>query len=1028
MSSLCRRLFLLLSLLPGLWAFSASGQEGGVNFSREVLPILADRCFHCHGPDASHRKADLRLDEESEAKRDLGGGLVAILPGKPEDSEVWKRILSSDPDEVMPPPDSHRKPLDARERDLVRRWIAEGARWGRHWAFERPVRPPLPDPSAHPVDAFVQKRLAGENLRPSPPAPPATQLRRLAFDLTGLPPSPEAVTAYERDPSHAAWQAAVETLLASPHHGERLAMWWLDAARYSDTDGYQGDAERTNWPWRDWVVRAFNDNVPFDRFTLEQFAGDLLPGATPEQILATAFHRHHMTNGEGGRDPEESRIDYVIDRVNTMGTVWMGLTLGCTQCHTHKFDPIEQRDYYRLFAFFDSIDEDGKAGTAAKPYLKYRSPQADRAVKEMEAHLATLQPRVAAARAAAEARFSRHLDSQVASQATGYRAWRQLTPTAATSAEGTTFRVEPDATIQATGPNPRQDDYRITLPAPTDLPRVTGWRLEVLPHDSHTGGKLSRGKTGEFILTNVKLLVRRKGQSQVRELEMAGAVADYEKEAKTRAYGKVRDTLDDDPRNGWTTEGADATRPHTAVYELAEPYRPSPDEELTFVLFQRSTIGDANIGRFRLSATDEAGETVRGLKPSPLEDLAAARPAKADMIDPALRKRLLDQFLLDESAYQAELANQNEANRQLGELRKAAGDLNVMVLAEKAQPRQSHVLVRGVWDAKGETVSRGVLPEILPWPDEKTRTRLDLARWLMAPEHPLTARVVANHVWQLLFGAGLVRTTEDFGLQGEMPTHPELLDWLAVELVESGWDLRHLIRLIVTSDTYRQSSDASPDLLERDPENRLLARAPRFRLPAWMIRDNALAASGLLNPALGGPPVKPWQPEGVWEEIFMGRYTYQPSVGPAQYRRTLYAFWRRSSAPTFLFDSAQRRVCEVRQSRTNTPLHALTLLNDTTLLEAARVLADRAAAEPARGHAILSRHILSRDLDPAERAVTEREHQRALDHYRTHPEAALAFATVGQQPSPTRESAPAIAAWMVTASLMLNLDEAMTRE
>jgi hypothetical protein len=1027
--SFSRRLFLTIALgLAAGRCDHAAADEGEVRFGRDVLPILSDRCFHCHGPDASHRKADLRLDEETGAKRDLGGGLFAIKPGDPAASEVWRRIITDEPDEVMPPPDSHRKPISESEREILRRWIAGGARWGRHWAFEKPIRPAVPAGNGHPVDALVKERLDAEGMAPSAPADPATLLRRLSFDLTGLPPSPAVVESFTRDPSAAAWASAVDRLLESPHHAERLAMWWLDAARYSETDGYQGDAERTNWPWRDWVVRAFQDNMPFDQFTIEQFAGDLLPGATPEQVLATAFHRHHMTNGEGGRDPEESRIDYVIDRVNTMGTVWLGLTLGCTQCHTHKFDPIEQRDYYRLFAFFDSIDEDGKAGTAAKPYLKYQSPLAARAVKEMETHLATLKPRVDAARAAAEVRFAAHLESSISAAVAGYRAWRPLSPASISSAEGTGFRLDEGTIVQAIGPNPRQDDYRVTMPAPMALPRVTGWRLEVLPHDSHTGGKLSRGASGEFILTNVKLLVRKKGQSQVREIEMAGAVADYEKEAKTRAYGKVKDTLDDDPRNGWTTEGSGASGPHVAVFELAEPYRPAPDEELTFVLLQRSTVGDANLGRFRISATDEAGETVRGLKPSPMEDLASSKPGAAPAVDPALRKRLLEQYLLDEADYQIELARYNEASRQLAEVRKAAGDLNVMVLAERPEPRRTHVLVRGVWDAKGEAVERGVLPSVLSWPDEKARTRLDLARWLVSADNPLTARVVANHLWQMLFGAGLVRTTEDFGVQGEMPTHPALLDWLAVELIESGWDLRHLLRVIATSETYRQSSDTTPALLERDPDNRLLARAPRYRLPAWMIRDHALAASGLLNPALGGPPVKPWQPEGVWEEIFMGRYTYQPSAGPAQYRRTLYAYWRRSSAPTFLFDSAQRRVCEVRQNRTNTPLHALTLMNDTTMLEASRALAGIAAAKPEAGLAVLSRRVLSRGLSAAETAVFERERQRALSHYREHPDEAVIFTTVGQQLPPPAGEAPDLAAWMTVASLMLNLDEAMTRE
>ena len=1020
-----RTTFALTLLLASVSCGTIATAQDKVSFSREVLPILSDRCFHCHGPDPSHRKADLRLDDESEAKRDRDG-LKIIAVGDLTASELWQRLITDDEDEIMPPPDSHRKALSESERDIMRRWIEEGAVWGKHWAFEKPVRPTLSSPGLNPVDFFVRKRLESEGLSPAPPAPPKVQLRRLSFGLTGLPPTPGEVRAFAGSADPAAWEKEVDRLLASPHYGERLAMWWLDAARYSDTDGFQGDAERTNWPWRDWVVEAFNRNLPFNQFTIEQFAGDLLPDATPDQILATCFHRNHMTNGEGGRDPEESRIDYVIDRINTTGTVWLGLTLGCTQCHTHKFDPVSHEDYYRLFAYFNSINEDGKAGSNAVPYLDYQSALAPRAVAEMTAHVESLKPREATARAAAEKRFGTWLADTLTKLPTDYRAWKNAAPLSVKSVEGTEFRMENDAIVQATGPHPNQDDYHLTVGSADLPPRLTGWRLEVFPHPDHTGGKLSRGKDGEFILTNVKLLVKRKGESQVRDIEMRGAVADFQREVKGRNYGLVKDTLDDDPRNGWTTESSDPKATHTAVFELKEPLVLDPDEELVFALLHRSTGGDANLGRFRLSLTSEAGETVRSVTTSPLEE--AAR--KNGNLDEALTKRLLAQYLVDDREYQVALDQLNEANRQLAETKKAAGKTKVMVLSELPEPRETHILERGVWDAKGAVVKPGVLPAILPRPDDQSRTRLDLAEWIVDAENPLTARVTVNHLWQLLFGQGLVRSTEDFGLQGELPTHPELLDWLAVELIESGWDLRHLLRIIATSETYRQSSDVSPEQLESDPANRLLARAPRFRLPAWMIRDNALRSSGLLNPALGGPPVKPWQPEGVWEEIFMGRYTYQPSVGPAQYRRTLYAYWRRSSSPTFLFDSAQRRVCEVRMNLTNTPLQALTLLNDTGMLEASRVLADTVLTitEPDAALDQLALHVLSRDLDAAEKAVLNRERIQSIDYYDSNPDDAILFATVGQQPAPSREKAPAIATWMTLASMMLNLDEAITQE
>ncbi len=977
-------------------------------------------------PTLRHREADLRLDQRESATVDRGGYAV-IKPGDAGQSELLARITSEDPDLRMPPPSSHRKPLSKAETTTLKTWINAGAVWGRHWAFEKPIRPELPIKHVHPVDAFVLHRLRQEGLDFSPPAPKHTLIRRLSFDVIGLPPAPAEVEAFLKDNSPKATQTLVDRLLFSPHYGERMAMWWLDAARYSDTDGYQQDETRTNWPWRDWVVEAFNKNQPFDEFTTLQFAGDLLPGATPEQILATCFHRNHMTNGEGGRDPEESRVDYVRDRVNTTGTVWLGLTLECCQCHSHKFDPITQKDYYSLSAFFNSIEEDGKAGKAAKPYLKYQSPHAARAVKEAEQVVEARKPLEAAARKQAEVEFVPWLQRRWKDAQAGFQDWHVLRASKLESVEQTALTQEHDGSIQSSGPNPRQDDYRV-IAAP-NLERITGFKLEVLPHPSHIDGKLSRGQSGEFVLTNVKLQRRKRGRSQLEDIEIATAIADVEKTAKGRDYGRVQDTLDDDPRNGWTTQGHDSTKPHTAVFALAEPLELAEDEDLIFVLFQRSTRGDANIGRFRLSVTDQPGLAVRSLEPMPLEQLAQARLENVSQIDPKLRTRLLDQFLADHADYQQAKSALDLANRQLAEVKSQSGTLDVMVLAERKEPRKTHLLVRGVWDNQGEEVLPGVPESILPGPAEKLQNRLDLARWIVSQDNPLTARVVVNQLWQMFFGVGLVRTPEDFGLQGERPTHPDLLDWLAVELIEHDWDVKHIIRLIVTSQTYQQQSHVRPELLERDPENRFLARASRFRLPSWMIRDAALRSSGLFNPALGGPPVMPYQPGGVWEEIFMGRFHYQPSQGTAQYRRTLYAFWRRSSSPTFLFDSAQRRVCEVRSHRTNTPLHALTLLNDVTILEASRELARELLQHEAAGERrfeSLYQRILSRSPSTKEIQVLSRELDRAWKHYHERPDDAVRLLSVGQ---PTKTDADAdLAAWMVLASLVYNLDEAITHE
>ena len=1025
------------------------------HFSREVLPLLSENCLACHGQDEKQRKAGLRLDTREGAIA-VKDGVAAIVPGKPKESELLTRIVSDDEDEVMPPPKSHKKRLSAEEVAMLTRWIEAGAPWGKHWAFERPEKVALPKASAqssvrssqskpgaqsealgtghwalgtNPIDAFIRARLEKEKLTPPPEAPRHTLARRVAFDLAGLPPSPEALATFEKDTMPGAYERYVDSLLASPHFGERMAMWWLDAARYSDTDGFQQDANRTNWPWRDWVIESFNANLRFDQFTIEQFAGDLLPDATPEQKLATCFHRNHMTNGEGGRDPEESRIDYVIDRVNTVGTVWLGLTLGCTQCHSHKYDPITQSEYYQLNSFFNSIDEDGKAGTAATPYLRYQSPFAARALNEAEQLVESRKPAEAAAREAADEPFEKWLADRAAEVRGGFNAWRVLEPVAMESIEGTELVRLDDGSIVARGPNLKQDDYRVI--APVKLPRITGLKLEVLPDVAHTDGKFSQGKSGEFILTDIKVQVRRRGSSQIRDITVSDAVADYSPSKKEkREYGDIKGVLDDDPRNGWTTEGAPKIEAHTGVFALAEPLVLDADEELVFELKQRSTNGDANIGRFRISATDQAGSAVHSVETAPMEQFAQSGGEIAKL-DAKLHGRLFDQFLADYPPYQVEKSALDRASRQLAEVKDAANKLNVMVLAERKEPRDTHVLLRGVWDKKGDKVPRGVLASVGAPALGEDQSRLGLARWLVSRENPLTARVMVNNLWGMLFGAGIVRTPEDFGLQGERPTHPELLDWLAIEFMESGWDVKHLLKLIVTSATYRQDSAVSEALLARDPENRLLARGARFRLPAWMLRDTALANSGLLNRALGGPPVRPYQPDGVWEEIFMGRFKYEPSEGAAQYRRTLYAFWRRSIAPTFLFDSAQRRVCEVRTSRTNTPLQALTLLNDRTVIEASQTLAARAlvtlSATDDRLRKIFHR-VLSRDPQPHELAVLQRELTHALDRYRANPtDAAKYLANTSAAACEPKQQAE-LAAYAVVATLIQNLDEAITHE
>jgi hypothetical protein len=1037
------RLWALLALVlflltPATDALSNPPAESPVHFGKQILPILSDRCFHCHGQDEKSRKADLRLDSLTEASRDLGG-YRAILPGKPEESTLLQRMLSSDKDEVMPPPKTH-KPMKPEEIELFRRWIQQGARYEKHWAFVPPSRPNVPEVPGdlaawvrNPIDAFVAQKLAEHGLKPSPEAPAHTLARRAALDLTGLPPQPERVhelTKALADPQQheAAWTDYVREQFQSPHHGERLAMFWLDASRYSDTDGFQVDETRTNWPWRDWVVSAFNRNQGYDAFTLEQFAGDLLPEATPDQKLATCFHRNHMTNGEGGRDPEESRVDYVIDRVTTTGGLWLGLTLGCAQCHTHKFDPIPQSEFYQLSAFFNSINETGAAGKRATPYLAYQSPHSQRAISEAQRQFDLRKLDEEKAAAAAEPVFEQWLQTLRSSPA--QPVWEPFRFSHHETNEGTTLQQDSRSIVTASGALPDQDDYR--LMGSTPLRRIAGLKLEVLPDPALPGGGPARSQSGVFILTDIKVQIRSKGASQSREIPVVSAVADYSPDPKKHnGYGDISHSFDDDPRNGWANFDRSPAEPHVAIWAFAQPETIAPNEEIIVELRQRALLPRHTLGRFRLSLTDHAGPAVRSVEPAPMEVWNAL--SKADRLSPPadLRERLKQQFLFDHEPYMPFKEVLEHARTNLSETKALSEKLQVMVLEERANPRATHVLLRGQWDKPGEAVTPGVLSSIAPWNQGERRSRIELARWLTDRSNPLTARVTVNHLWQLLFGEGLVRTAEDFGVQGEPPTHPELLDWLAVELIDNQWNLRHLLRLIATSATYRQSSHTSESLLALDPANRLLARAPRFRLPAWMLRDSALHVSGLLNPTLGGPPVRPYQPPGVWEDITMGRFKYRPTEGPEQYRRTLYAFWRRSASPAFLFDNAQRRVCEVRSPRTNTPLHALTLMNDLTYRESARVLAERVLEKTkptvSPTHALFER-VLFRKPSASEASVLEHQFSKALAWYQAHPAEARKAIHQGQS-TPNPELLPErLAATALVASLVLNLDETLNRE
>ena len=696
----------LSSVLIGASCFAVEP----IDFNRDIRPILSDNCFACHGFDAASRATSLRLDTLEGATEDLGG-YAALVPGNPQASEMLARILSTDEEMRMPPAESHKKPLNAKAASLIRQWIEEGAEWGKHWAFESPVAAALPATATHPVDHFVEASLHEQNMKLSPPALPHTLARRLAFDLTGLPPSSEEVAALTDSPGSAAWSRWIDRLLASPQFGERMAMWWLDGARYADTDGFQSDATRQNWPWRDWVVSSFNANRPFDEFTIEQFAGDLLPEATAEQRLATCFHRNHMHNGEGGRDPAESRVDYVLDRTNTMGTLWLGLTLGCTQCHDHKFDPISQRDYYSLTAYFNSIDEDGKAGGGAKPFLQYRSPLAKQAVLESTAVLRKMERQVEEAKAEAESAFTASLDQMLVEARTTFQPWKVIQPVSLRTTEGTVLAVDTEGMIRSNDSGQYQDDFLIEVPADT-IDRISGIRLEVFADEQHADAKYSYAASGEFILTNVKLQLRSRKTATIVDLPLVKATASIQGKGVDTKYGSASGTLDDDPRTGWTTRTKPVEPVQVVVFELAEPVELSQDSVLDVVLMQRSLAPRELIGRFRLSVTNQRGRAVRSLDPMPMEQLAkritdyeseTENVFSAVDIPADLRSRLFDQYLADDPSWRQASRLREKASRQLNTAKSAAGDLRVTVLSERSEPRKTHILVRGVWNQHGGT-------------------------------------------------------------------------------------------------------------------------------------------------------------------------------------------------------------------------------------------------------------------------------------------------------------------------------------
>jgi len=1034
-----------------LAALSAAAEP--IVFNRDVRPILSDTCFHCHGPDENNRKAGLRLDLTETAFQPSKSGLTPIVPGKPDESEVLARVLlDNGDDDVMPPHDSG-KTLTTEQKQTLRQWIAEGAKYQDHWAFLRPERPPVPGQAGvHPIDAFLTERLKREGLAMQAEADRATLLRRVSLDLTGLPPTLADQDAFEKDTAPGAYERAVDRLLASPHYGERMAMEWLDFARYADSNGFQSDGSRQMWLWRDWLIGAYNRNLPFDQFTVEQLAGDLLPNASRDQIIATGFNRNHRLNGEGGRIEAEWFVETVIDRVETTGMTWMALTLNCCRCHDHKYDPISQKEFYQFFAFFNSNEENGVLGSEGKngvntpPLLRVPTDAQAAELAKLDAGIAAAEVARKSAEGAMPAAFAKWDAEMRTELGSTDSSWRALTKETVKSLKGATLTRQADGSWLAGGKNPANDLYEISVALEEGL--FGGVLLEVFPDPSLPNQSLGRGSNGNFVLTGLELRLSNPGQDEAggTPIILAKAEADFAQ------YGWSIDSLLPGSKggNGWAIEGnaPDKSLPRRAMFLSAAPLQVVNGTKLTAKLRHESGFGDHNIGRFRLSITSQDPSLVK-------LDGGTALPeaiAKLLAIDSATRSSA-DRLAL-EKYFRDSVSNPvGQAQAALDAARKKRMEHeqsipSTMVMKERTQPREAFILARGEYDRPAAKVERA-LPAILPsLPMNAPVNRLGLARWLVSGDHPLTARVWINRSWERFFGTGIVKTSENFGSQAEWPYHPELLDWLAVEFASptvlptvngqlaSAWDMKAIQKFIVTSQAYRQSSVTTPALTQRDPENRLLARGPRFRLRGELIRDQALAVSGLLAFGVGGPSVRPYMPEGIWDET--NRYgdlrNYKPGTGDALYRRTMYTIWKRTAAPPtmLIFDAPNREVCTPKRSRTNTPLQALALLNEVTFVEAARALAERMIAEGGNGipDRIETgyRIACARRPDAETRAILQQGLQQRLTQFSAEPESARQLIHHGSSvPNPAIPPAE-LAAYTVTANILLNLDRVITRD
>jgi hypothetical protein len=1052
---------------PTQQAASASAASP-VDFVRDVQPILEQHCYECHGP--SKARGSLRLHTRAGA---LKGGISGpiIQPGNSDASLIVRRLLGLDGDDRMP---LDKDPLLAGQLTLIRRWIDQGAVWpadagalaaaaddqntSTHWAYVAPRRPPLPQVRTTgwvrtPIDQFVLARLETEGLHPAPEASKEALLRRASLDLIGVPPTLAELDDFLADIRPDAYERAVDRLLASPHYGERWARPWLDLARYADSNGYEKDRLRTMWKYRDWVIDALNRDMPFDQFTIEQIAGDMLPNATQAQLVATGFHRNTLLNQEGGIDVEEARWETLVDRVSTTGTVWLGTTIGCAQCHNHKYDPFSQRDFYRMLAFFDN----GEYSVGGKPdgdrwieepELPLPTPEQEVARKSLQVELDALKPKLAEVSPEITSGQAAWEDEMRAAE----RAWTVLQPMSAHAAHGTVLAVQSDGSVLASGPAPPEEQYIVR--AQTPIGGITGIRLEALPDPSLPQGGPGRDYYGNFVLSGFTVETASAGsRAAPRRITFSSAKTDDGNDAEELLMPPADTGRTRDLPPGWSIDATrDETRlPRRAVFTAEGPFGDAATT-VTITLSFAGRAASPAIGRFRLAVTTAPDPTTGvTLKPS-------IRPI---LSVPASERTSGQQTVLG-GAYRSVAPALEPIRARVAAIEeeiKALGIVTAPVMHERHSYERPTTWFRerGSFMAKGARVVAGTPAILPPLPDEVMPNRLGLAYWLVSDENPLTARVTVNRAWEQFFGRGIVETSEDFGTQGAAPTHPALLDWLATELVKQRWSMKTLHRLIVTSATYRQSAAASQDLIERDPYNRLFARGPRFRMEAEMIRDSALSASGLLSAKVGGPSVFPVQPEGIWDNPYSDA-KWVPSSGEDQHRRGLYTFLRRTSPyPSLItFDGTSREACTVRRIRTNTPLQALVTLNDDAYIEAARALGTRmltevpGRVENSRAHATQAHAVrhpgggFAGAADPAtdreraaygfrlctSRAPTAIEvdwivgsYKKQLAHFRKARDRAAALVKI---PADTPDL-PERAAWAMVANALLNLDETLTK-